>query len=104
MHELAYVAVGLGGVLFGAAGGFAWARRSASGTAPIEPEPAPVEPPCRVPGCREGARLRELCRRHYGKAYRLHILDALGEAELLRLAEDKRFHPRERPPLRMVSR
>lgn len=100
MNELAFVAVGLGGLLCGATAGFVLARRrvrEAMGAPEVDGEP------CRVPRCTEPARLRGLCRRHYGKAYRLKLLDTLGEQELARLAEDKRRQPKERVPLRVVA-
>lgn len=96
MTALALVAVGLGGLMVGGVGGFAAARR--------RPRPAaePLEAgPCAVPACTHAAQLRGLCRRHYGKAYRLGVLESLGEAELQRLAQDRRRQSR--AGLRMVA-
>ena len=123
MDAFGCVALGVGSLVFGWTGGWAAARRRVSSAvavnevviaAPANEAPAavaPVEPPapvvdtgrCAVPDCARDAKLRGLCRGHYGKAYRLGFLDALTPDQLLRLAEDKRRQPRARPVLRLVD-
>lgn len=124
MDAFGCMALGVGSLLFGWTGGWAAARRRVSriesaevsaiaATAPLEAPLAvtPVEPAmpavdashCAVPHCGRDAKLRGLCRGHYGKAYRLGFLESLTPDQLQRLAEDKRRQPRARPVLRLVD-
>jgi hypothetical protein len=126
MDALSLVAVGLTSLSLGSALGWALARRRGAAVevagpeveapapvaavaevpAPAEavapPPPAPVVQACQVPGCGREARLRGLCRSHYGKAYRLGFVEELTPEQLARLAQDRRRLPRPRAVLRVL--